>query len=744
MVFAWYACRYSEGPHHDKARELALRLLRRIKTNTKTTMKQYQEIIARELNVKTGQVTAVAALLNDGATVPFIARYRKEATNLLDEIQVTAIRTRLAHLAELDKRRDAIIASLGERDLLDKELHKAVLAAPNLTILEDIYLPHRPKRRTRSKIAQEKGLEPLARAILSQDKSPVQPEKFINQEKGVHDIDEALAGARDIVAEWVSEDPATRAGLRNLFARKAQINSKVVKKNQESGAKFRDYFNWQEPASKAPGHRFLAMLRGESEKVLTLALRPPEEDALNFLRKKYVKDANLPGQQVGLAVADSYKRLLAPSLENELRANLKEHADREAIKVFADNLRELLLASPLGRKRIMALDPGFRTGAKLVCLDAQGKLLHFTTIYPTQSAHKSREAGQIVSELCKKHHIEAIAIGNGTAGRETESFVRGLNLAPEMIITMVDESGASIYSASETARLEFPDHDLTVRGSVSIGRRLQDPLAELVKLDPKAIGVGQYQHDVNQIALKKSLKDTVISCVNNIGVELNTASTELLAHVSGLGPILAKNIIHYLDEHGPFAGRNTLLKVPRLGKKAFEQCAGFLRIHDASNPLDASAVHPEQYKIVQQMAKDCGCKIIDLIEQQATREKIDINQYVTGSVGLPTLNDIMAELAKPGRDPRKTFTEFSFAKGINSIDDLQPGMRLPGIVTNVTKFGAFVDIGVHQDGLVHISQLADRFVKDPAEVVKVRQQVMVRLLEIDPKRKRISLSLREG
>ncbi len=707
-------------------------------------MNQHQEIIARELQIKGGQVAAVASLLDDGGTVPFIARYLKEATGLLDEMQITAVRDRLLQLAELDKRRQAIITSLTERDLLDPKLQQAVLTAPSLTVLEDIYLPHRPKRRTRSIIAMEKGLEPLARAIFGQNQAPLKAEKFINPAKDVSGVDEALAGARDIIAEWINEDSAVRAGLRQLFSHKALITSKVVKKNQEAGSKFRDYFAWQEPAAKAAGHRLLAMLRGENEKVLTLAVRPPEDAAFALLRKKYVKGSSAAAEQVNLAVQDSYKRLLAPSLENELRTKLKEQADQEAIKVFVDNLRELLLASPLGRKRVMALDPGFRTGAKLVCLDAQGQLLHFTTIYPTMSAKQSQEAGSIVSDLCRKHKIEAIAIGNGTAGRETEAFARALGLGPEIIITMVDESGASIYSASETARAEFPDHDLTVRGSVSIGRRLQDPLAELVKLDPKAIGVGQYQHDVNQTALRKSLDDTVASCVNNVGVELNTASAELLAHVSGLGPVLAQNIITYRNENGPFASRKKVLKVARLGAKAFEQCAGFLRIQGAKNPLDASAVHPEQYRIVEQMAKDCGCKVIDLIEDQEIRGKIDIKRYVSATVGLPTLNDIISELAKPGRDPRQSFSVFSFAEGVNSMDDLHEGMRLPGLITNVTKFGAFVDIGVHQDGLVHISQLADRFVKDPGDVVKVRQQVMVRVLEVDAKRKRISLSMKEG
>ena len=712
--------------------------------NTKATMNQHQEIIAQELKIKTGQVAAVATLLADGGTVPFIARYRKEATGLLDEIQIAAIRDRLLQLAELDKRRQAIIASLGERELLEPKLHQALLGAANLTILEDLYLPHRPKRRTKSIIAMEKGLEPLARAIFRQDQTPLGPEKYIDPEKGVASADEALAGARDIIAEWLNEDPAARSGLRQLFASKSVIISRVVKKNQEAGSKFRDYFEWQEPAAKAPSHRLLAMLRGENEKVLTLAMRPPEDVAIELLRKRFVKGSGVAAEQVTQAVEDSYKRLLGPSLENELRTHLKEQADREAIRVFVDNLRELLLASPLGRKRVMALDPGFRTGAKLVCLDEQGKLLHNTTIYPTLSEAQSREAGKVVAELCKQYRIEAIAIGNGTAGRETETFVRGLGLPAEMIITMVDESGASIYSASETARLEFPDHDLTVRGSVSIGRRLQDPLAELVKLDPKVIGVGQYQHDVNQAALKKSLDDTVASCVNSVGVELNTASAELLAHVSGLGPVLAQNIIKYRNENGPFTRRAELMKVPRLGGKGFEQCGGFLRIRGAANPLDSSGVHPERYRIVEQMAKDCGCKVADLIERPEIREKIEISRYVSDTVGLPTLNDILGELAKPGRDPRSTFTEFAFSEGVNSIADLQPGMRLPGLVTNVTKFGAFVDIGVHQDGLIHISQLADRYVKEPGEVVKVRQQVMVRVLEVDPQRKRIALSLKEG
>ena len=706
-------------------------------------MNQHLETIAAELNIKVGQAAATAALLGNGATVPFISRYRKEATGLLDETQVAAVRDRLGQLAELDKRREAIISSLTERDLLSPELKAALQAAASMTVLEDVYLPYRPKRRTRSLIAREKGLEPLARVLFFQENGIVQVEAFVNPEKEVHTVDEALAGARDIIAEWISEEAATRAELRRLFTIEAVITSSVVKKNEEAGVKFRDYFNWQEVAAKTPGHRLLAMFRGENEKVLTLSLRPPEEMALALLQRFHVKAKNEAGRQVTLAMDDSYKRLLAPSLENELRNALKERADQEAIRVFAENLRQLLLAPPMGQKRVMALDPGFRTGAKLVCLDGQGKLLHFNTIFPTLSEHKNREAGKTVKELCEEFKIEAIAIGNGTAGRETEAFVRALQLPHDVLITMVDESGASIYSASEVARAEFPDHDLTVRGAVSIGRRLQDPLAELVKLDPKAIGVRQYQHDVNQTALKKSLEDVVASCVNSVGVEVNTASMELLTSVSGLGPALARSIMAHRNEHGPFASRRQLLKVPRLGAKAFEQCAGFLRIQGAKNPLDYSGVHPEQYAMVEQMGKDAGCMVVDLMQQESLRKQIDVRRYVSDSVGLPTLTDIMAELAKPGRDPRAVFAVFAFAEGVHSIEDLQPGMKLPGIVTNVTKFGAFVDIGVHQDGLVHISQLADRFVKDPAEVVKVRQPVMVRVLEIDLKRRRIALSLRD-
>jgi len=589
-------------------------------------------------------------------------------------------------------------------------------------------------------IAAEKGLEPLARKLFRQDTTRVDVSAFVSAEKGVESVEDALAGARDIIAEWINENQKIRELLRRLYDEKAVIVSTVVKKNRQQGAKFHDYFDWHESVAKVPSHRLLAMLRGEQEKVLSISIKPPDELVLPVLTRHFVK--NGVGDQVEQAVVDSYKRLLGPSLEKELRNRLKERADREAIKVFADNLRELLLAAPLGQKRLMALDPGFRTGAKLVCLDEQGQLLYSTTIYPTIESRKE-EASGVVRELFKKFQIEAIAIGNGTAGRETEAFIRDLRLNPEVVVTLVNEDGASIYSASEVARREFPDHDVTVRGAISIGRRLQDPLAELVKLDPKSIGVGQYQHDVNQSELKKSLEDVVTSCVNSVGVEVNSASLELLTYVSGLGPALAAAIIQYRKETGPFTSRKELKKVPRLGAKAFEQSAGFLRIHAAKNPLDGSAVHPERYAIVEKMAADAGCKVADLVSSDEARKKVDINNYVGDSLGLPTLRDIMEELAKPGRDPRETFAVFSFAEEVRTMGDLIPEMRLPGIVTNVTKFGAFVDIGVHQDGLIHISQLADRFVRDPSEVVKVRQQVTVRVLEVDQKRGRISLSLRD-
>lgn len=706
-------------------------------------MQHCSPIIANELRIRVGQVETVAALLDEGATVPFIARYRKEATGSLDEVQITTIRDRRVELADLDKRRSAILTSLGERELLSDQLRQAVNAAPDLATLEDIYLPYRPKRRTRAQIAREKGLEPLARLLYDQKTAQVEPAAFVNNEKEVSTVEDALAGARDIIAEWISEDATVRSRLRALFHRKTLVGATVVKNQEERGSKFRDYFAWQEPVAKVAGHRLLAMFRGETEKVLSLSFRPPEEESLEILLRHCLRSKGFTGQQVTLAAEESYKRLLAPSLENELRGDLKKQADVEAIAVFSENLRELLLAAPLGQKRTMALDPGFRTGAKLVCLGRQGELLHHTTIYPVLSAQQQTEAAHTVIGLCQRYGIGAIAIGNGTAGRETEAFVRALDLPAGVVVTMVDESGASIYSASEVARAEFPEHDLTVRGAVSIGRRLQDPLAELVKLDPKVIGVGQYQHDVNQKALKQSLDDVVVSCVNKVGVEVNSASKELLSFVSGLGETLAANILAFRGENGPFTERRQLLQVPRLGKKAFEQCAGFLRIHDGANPLDRSGVHPERYGLVSRMAKDCGCSVMELMENPALRQQIDFNRYVDEEVGLPTLEDILTELGKPGRDPRQSFAAFAFAAGVEKLEDLEVGMRLPGIVTNVTKFGAFVDIGVHQDGLVHISQLADRYVKDPAEVVKVRQQVQVRVLEVDAKRRRVALSLRD-
>jgi len=700
--------------------------------------------IATETQANPHQVKAVAGLLAEGATIPFIARYRKEATGSLDEVALTTIRDRLDQLAELDKRRDAIVKSLEERNLLTDDLQKKLNAAQTMAVLEDLYLPFRPKRRTRATVAREKGLEPLALFLLAQDNPDVAAEaaKFVDAEKGVADTDEALQGARDIIAEIVSEDAQARARMRELFLDKGVCESKVLKDKEAEGAKFKDYFDWREPVGKAPSHRLLAMFRGEKEGFLSLNIAPPEEDGVALLTGQFLKAANPAAAQVGLAVQDSYKRLLAPSMETEVRAELKKRADAEAIRVFADNLRELLLAPPLGHKNVLALDPGFRTGCKLVCLDRQGKLIHDDVIYPHTGEGHAREAEAKMLAYCAKFQIEAVAIGNGTAGRETEAFVRGLNLPPAIAIVMVNESGASIYSASETAREEFPNHDVTVRGAVSIGRRLADPLAELVKIDPKSIGVGQYQHDVDQPALKRSLDDVVMSCVNGVGVNVNSASKQLLMYVSGLGPQLAGNIVAFRNENGAFASRAQLKKVPRLGPKAFEQAAGFLRIPGAKNPLDASAVHPESYGVVDAMAKDLGCSVADLMRDDTLRTKIKLDAYVTETAGLPTLRDIMAELAKPGRDPRQQFEAFSFAEGVNKLEDLTPGMRLPGIVTNVTAFGAFVDIGVHQDGLVHISQLADRFIKDANEAVKVQQKVMVTVLEVDIPRKRISLSMR--
>jgi uncharacterized protein len=702
--------------------------------------------IAAELKVQPWQVTAAAKLFADGATVPFIARYRKEITGSLDEVALTAVRERLLSLAELDQRRDAILKSLAERNLLTDQLKTTIANAETLTALEDIYQPYRPKRRTRATIAKELGLEPLADVLFKQQSSAnpsAETQAYVNPDKGVLDVTAALAGARDILAERVSDDARARTKLRELFWSQALVKSKVVSDKQEAAGKFKDYFDWSEPLARIPSHRMLAIRRGEAEGMLTMRIAPREEEALVLIEPLFVTGKGPAAEQVRLAVQDSYKRLLGPAIEGEIRSESKKRADIEAIRVFAENLRELLLSPPLGRKNVLAIDPGFRTGSKIVCLDRQGKLLHNEVIYLTASSPgQAREAAEALCGMIRKFQIEAIAIGNGTASRETETFVKALQLPASIPVVMVNESGASIYSASEVAREEFPNHDLTVRGAVSIGRRLMDPLAELVKLDPKSIGVGQYQHDVDEVALQRSLDDVVMSCVNGVGVELNTASKQLLAYVSGLGPALAEKIIAYRNENGPFKSRAELKRVPRLGPKAFEQAAGFLRIREGEQPLDASAVHPESYGIVHQMAEDLKCSVNDLMRDTARRQGIQLAKYVSGSVGLPTLNDILSELAKPGRDPRQQFEVFSFQAGVEKIEDLKPGMKLPGIITNVTAFGAFVDIGVHQDGLVHISQLCDRFVKDPAEVVRVQQKVMVTVTEVDLPRKRIALSMK--
>ena len=703
------------------------------------------DTIAEELELKPQQVLATAALLDEGATVPFVARYRKEATDSLDEVTITRIRDRLHQLRELDKRREVILKSLHERELLTDELKDKILAAETLTILEDIYLPYRPKRRTRATVAKEQGLEPLALKLLSQEQTTdpqSEAEAFVKPEKGVNTVEDALAGARDIIAELVNEDQVARAKMRALYAEKGILQARVVPGKETEGNKYRDYFDWQEPLAKAPSHRILAMRRGEKEGFLTLRVHPPEAEALNLLETLFVKGEWAASQQVRTAVQDSYKRLLSQSMETEIRKATKERADAEAISVFADNLRQLLLAPPLGGKNVLAIDPGIRTGCKVVCLDRQGKLLNTETIYPFTSEKSKLESVAILGRLCEQYHVEAVAVGNGTGGRETEALVRGMDLPGNIPVVMVNESGASVYSASPVAREEFPDLDVSVRGAVSIGRRLVDPLAELVKIDPKSIGVGQYQHDVDQQALKSSLDDVVISCVNGVGVEVNTASEQLLTYVSGLGPQLAKSIIKYRNEHGPFLSREDLKKVPRLGPKAFEQAAGFLRIRDGRNPLDGTAVHPESYQVVEAMASDLGCSIMELLSDEELRQRIDLSKYVTEMVGIPTLTDILAELAKPGRDPRQRFEVFTFSGEVQKIDDLRPGMKLPGIITNVTAFGAFVDVGVHQDGLVHVSQLADRFVKDPRDVVKTQQQVTVTVLEVDLERKRISLSMK--
>ncbi len=694
--------------------------------------------IASALGIQENQVRKTVELLDEGATIPFISRYRKEATGSLDEVQVAQIRDLRDQFVELEKRREAILKSLKELDKLSPELEKAVRGAETLAKLEDIYLPYKPKRKTRAMAAREKGLQPLADKLFEQ--RMLEPEVLAAE--FLDDTEEALAGARDILAEEMMETAEAREEARQLFSRKTTVKSTVAKGKQDAGIKYKDYFDWSESLAQAPSHRILALFRGENEGILNLNLAGPDQDVLDKLDRRFIKGNNACARQVTLAIQDGYKRLLMPAMENEMRAEAKKRADEEAIRVFAENIRQLLLAAPLGQKRVLALDPGFRTGCKVVCLDEQGTLLDNTAVFPHTGPGQAQEAAHTISAWVKKHKVQAIAIGNGTAGRETEAFIRNLKLEGVTII-MVNESGASIYSASEAARDEFPDKDITVRGAVSIGRRLMDPLAELVKIDPKSIGVGQYQHDVDQKKLQASLDDTVISCVNSVGVELNTASKQILSYVSGLGPQLAQNIIDYRTKNGPFIKRSDLKKVTRLGEKAYEQAAAFLRIRHAKNPLDASAVHPERYDIVEKMAKDLNCKVTDLLANESLRKQIQLQKYVTTEVGMPTLTDILAELAKPGRDPREQFEAFEFTEGVNEIKDLRIGMKLPGIVTNITNFGAFVDIGVHQDGLVHVSQLADKFVKDPNEIVKVAQKVMVTVTEIDEARKRIALSMKK-
>lgn len=703
----------------------------------------HEIIISKELSITQKQVSTTLALLDEGATIPFISRYRKEMTGSLDEVQITAIRDRIQQLRDLDKRKEAILKSIQDQGKLTPELEALVKGAETMSSLEDIYLPYKPKRRTRALIAREKGLQPLADFLLQQQSGDIESfsQQFINEEVGVHNTEEALAGARDIIAEAIAEDAEVRARVRMVFLEKGDFVSRVIPGKEEAALKYKDYFEWSEPLAKAPSHRVLAMRRGEKEELLYLDIAVEEDLVIPKIESIYIKGKNEASKQVELALYDGYKRLLKPSMETEIRVLTRQRADEEAIKVFADNIRQLLLAAPLGQKRLIAIDPGFRTGCKTVVLDAQGNLLENTAIFPHNGAGGVAEAERMIKYLVSKYDVEAIAIGNGTAGRETEDFVRKLGLSTVTVV-MVNESGASIYSASDVAREEFPDYDVTVRGAVSIGRRLMDPLAELVKIDPKSIGVGQYQHDVDQNKLQTALDDTVMSCVNAVGVELNTASKQILAYISGLGPALAQQIVNYRKENGPFSSRRDLKKVPRLGDKAFEQAAGFLRIRNAKHPLDASAVHPERYALVEQMAKDLGVQVIELMKDDQLRKNLDLKQYITDEVGLPTLNDIMAELAKPGLDPREQFEAFSFTEGVNSISDLKVGMKLPGIVTNITNFGAFVDIGVHQDGLVHLSQLANHFVSDPHEIVKVQQPVMVTVTEVDEKRSRIALSMK--
>jgi len=702
----------------------------------------YHTLIAGKLSITVGQVARTVALLDEGATIPFISRYRKEATGGLDEVQISEIKDAYDKLCEITKRKETVLATIEEQGKLTPELKKRIDDTWDSAELEDIYLPFKPKRMTRAEIARKKGLEPLAQLIMKQyERDPhTRAEAFVNDE--VKDVDEALQGALDIIAEWVSEDENARRTVRNSFAHTAVITAKVVKGKEDEGAKYRDYFDFSEPLSRCSSHRLLALRRGETEGFLRVAISPDAEGCLERLMRRYVKGRNDSSDLVAEAVEDSFKRLLKPSIETEFANISKAKADEEAIRVFAENLRQLLLAPPLGQRRVLAVDPGYRTGCKLVCLDAQGNLLHNETIYPHPPRNEAGKAAAKVAHLVASYAIEAIAIGNGTASRETEQFITNIRYDRKVQVYVVSENGASIYSASKTARDEFPDYDVTVRGAVSIGRRLMDPLAELVKIDPKSIGVGQYQHDVDQTLLKKSLDRTVENCVNLVGVNVNTAGKHLLTYISGLGPLLAQNIVDYRAEHGAFANRKALKNVPRMGEKTFEQCAGFLRIEGGDTPLDNSAVHPESYPIVERMASDLHCSVNELISDKELKKKLVLNKYVTETTGLPTLLDIMNELDKPGRDPRQTINVFAFDPTVKTIDDLREGQVLPGIVTNITNFGCFVDIGIKENGLVHISEMADRFVSDPTQIVSIHQHVKVKVIQVDTARKRVQLSMK--
>ncbi|GAB6012197.1 Tex family protein [Viscerimonas tarda] len=699
-------------------------------------------LISGALNIKESQIEKTVNLLNDGATIPFISRYRKEVTGGLDEVQIASIKEQYDKIVELKKRKETILKSIEEQEKLTPELKTRIENCWNITELEDIYLPYKPKRQTRAEIARKKGLEGLAKLIMSQNNMDVDEKAFAFVKGEVQDTKEAIAGACDIIAEWINEDEYARNSIRTIFQREAVITSKLVKGKEEEGDKFRDYFDFSEKLSRCSSHRLLAMRRGEAEGFLKVSISPEDENAIERLNKRFIKGNNEAADYVEASVKDAYKRLLKPSIETEFASISKELADEEAIRVFIENLRQLLLAPPLGQKRVLGLDPGYRTGCKLVCLDAQGNLLHNETIYPHPPQNEFVKAGNKVVKLVSTYNIDAIAIGNGTASRETERFITNLRYEKQVQVFVVSENGASIYSASKTAREEFPEYDVTVRGAISIGRRLMDPLAELVKIDPKSIGVGQYQHDVDQNKLKKSLDLTVESCVNLVGVNVNTASKHLLTYISGLGPTLAQNIVDYRSEHGAFKSRKELLKVPRMGEKAFEQCAGFLRIANAGNPLDNSAVHPESYHIVETMAKDLKTTVKDLIENKELKKSLDLKKYITATTGLPTLTDIIQELDKPGRDPRKNIEVFEFDQNIRTIADLREGMTLPGIVTNITNFGCFVDVGIKENGLVHISELADRFVSDPTEVVSLHQHVQVKVISVDAVRKRVALSMK--